>query len=176
MKNEYNELVKQTLIENPLMGFSVYSDSQVKTLQTLGKEILSLMDNAITEGQVKGKFFQKVYGLFWLWVLGVYEVTRTMTQAKICFSEQFLANLQPLKKQISILRMPFAKQEYQGKKSPITNEASIYSIDTAKKDIKYEVKGNILSVRELINEFESLFSTMSNKDVLYDHRESYEEK
>lgn len=173
MSNKIDEQVKKILIENPLMGFSVYSHTQVETLQLLGKEVLDIMDNAITEGCIEGKFIQKVYGLFWLWILGAYEVIRTMTQANICFSEQFSVNLQTLKKQIALLRIPFAKQEYPGKNTPIANEASIYSVDTVKKDIKYEVKENILSTRELINEFESLFSTMTYKDVLYDHRESY---
>ena len=65
------------------------------------------------------------YGQFWLWVVGAFEVVRTMAGAKACFSQRVKDELGPLKKTLAFLRMPFAKQEYPGGGKKIGTEASV---------------------------------------------------
>ena len=91
----------QFLLKHPLSRFSLYTDMQAATIIELGERILNDMDNGLfreTKGSepkgVDGTVFNKVYGLFWIWVLGSYEVVRTMTQAKGCFSSECSQNLQ----------------------------------------------------------------------------------
>ena|SRR2546422_3597184 len=78
-----------------------------------------------------------------------------------------------LKSKLSKLRMPFAKQEYEGKRTPIVSEASVYSVDTARKDLKFEIKGTVLSVRGLIGAFNSVFDSIKYEDILRKHGTSY---
>ncbi len=165
--------IDKMLSENPLVAFSVYTHSQVQTIRGLRGEITDVLDKSMTAGTLDAEGFQRVYALFWLWVLGAYEVTRTMVQAKSCFPEPLVEKIILFRKRISLLRMPFAKQEYPGNnKAPIQAEASVYGVDTSNMDFTFKVKGNVLSVRELLNEFESIFTSISIEDIHCDHRQS----
>lgn len=161
------------LAQNPLIGFSVYTHIQVCTLSALGREILALFDSYIAEGSADAQAVNRAYGMFWLWLLGAYEVTRTMCQAKSCFTAELSTKLIALKKRLSALRIPFAKQEYEGRKIPIKAEASVCGVDTIGKDFKFEVNGTVLSVRDLISAFGSVFGDIKPEDVLSHHRDSY---
>lgn len=165
--------IAEMLNQNPLVWFSAYTQIQVRTLSAFGREILDLLDSSMAEGSVDAQAFDRAYGMFWLWLLGAYEVTRTMCQAKSCFTEELSTKLITLKKRLSALRMPFAKQEYEGRRTPIKNEASVCSMDTMAKDFKFEINGTALSVRDLISAFESVFGNIKGEDVLSDHRDSY---
>jgi len=57
----------------------------------------------------------------WLWILGGYEIVRTMVQAEKCFSPEALNRLRSLKKSLAIARMPASKMEKQGKRVPVTS-------------------------------------------------------
>jgi hypothetical protein len=159
---------------NPISRFSVYTDDQIKTLRKLAEELTSLLDSSMSEGCWDGQGSIRAYSIFWLWVLGAYEVIRTISQAGNCFSTTALQRIKSFKQRITQLRIPFAKQEYAGRKpqSPIRNEASIYSVDTLKKDFSFEVKGAIFSVRNLLTTFEELITSIKPNDVLDDHRQS----
>jgi hypothetical protein len=171
MSNE--NLAEKMLNENPLLAFSVYTHIQVEIVRDLGRQILEILDNAFEPSVVGENSVNRAYGLFWLWVLGSYEITRTMSQAESCFSNALIVKLRSFKKSVSILRMPFAKQEYPNKKRPIQAEASIYGIDTETGDLKFEVRGKVVSMRSVVNEFESLFSSISRADILQRHELSY---
>jgi len=165
--------IEQMLSQEPLILFSLYTAVQVRTLQRVGRDLSSLLDSTIGCEPVDGESFNRAYGLFWLWVLGGYEVTRTMCQARACFSEELSMKLVALKKRLSILRMPFAKQEYQGEKTPIKGEASVVRLDKMRPDLCFEVRGVVVSVRDLVNEFESLFASISRNDILGSHASAY---
>ena len=167
------DTISEMLNQNPLIGFSIYTQIQVRTLSAFGQEILDLLDSSMAEGSVDAQALNRAYGMFWLWLLGAYEVTRTMCQAKSCFTAELSTKLIDLKKRLSALRIPFAKQEYEKKTTPIKAEASIYGVDRMRKDFKFEITGTVLSVRDLISAFESVFGNIKREDVLSDHRASY---
>ena len=151
----------------PLVKFSVYTQAQIECLQRLSDELRQFLDE---DGGLGGNF-QKIYGGFWLWVLGTYEVSRTMYEYKHCFSARLSTDILTFKKNISVLRMPFAKQQYQGKqKRPINAEASVYSFNSETRDIAFAVEDNVLWVRVLLAEFDDLMESIKHEDVLQDLR------
>ena len=165
------EAVRRLLRENPLIAFSVYTHIQADITRGLGRDVARTLDAAFgQQTSVDGGAFNRAYGQFWLWVLAAYEVVRTMSQWKACFSDRFAAKLATFKKHVAELRIPFAKQEYAGRHGkPIEAEASVYSVDAGAKDIKFEVKGHIISARSLLAEFEDLVATVEPTDVLHRH-------
>ncbi len=177
---EAEPVIEKMLNDNPLIGFSVYTDSQSKTVQTLGREILDCLQAGISpdpEGgsgsRCDGQVVMRAHGLSWLWVIGAYEVVRTMCQAERCFSPRVGAELKALKRRLAVVRMPFAKQELPGKPVPVRGEPSIYGIGDSPPDLRFEVEGQVVSVRELIGEFARVFGSITRADVLADHRATY---
>lgn len=151
----------------PLIKFSVYTQSQVECLKRVSDELWQLLD----EDGGLGSNFQRIYGNFWIWVLGAYEVSRTISEYKHCFSERLNTDVMSFKKRIAILRMPFAKQQYRGNdKRTINGEASVYDFDSDTKDIAFEVEGDVIWLRVLIAEFDRLVESISHADVLQDLR------
>lgn len=113
----------------------------------LGSEIGKALDKALDRESVDGESLNRAYGLFWLWVIGTYEVIRTMCQAKSCFSEEVYDRLDRFKKHIATLRVPFAKQEYQGRQVPIKAENSM-KLEVEARDIVFSVKEQRFAARE----------------------------
>lgn len=166
--------VERMLDENPLIAFSAFSHSQVEILRDLATRLLAELDRSIAPGEVDGQGFQRAYAMFWLWVLGAYEVVRTMSQARSCFSERFASEVTGFKKRIAKLRMPFAKQEYTGRKRPTIGEASVSGIDCATCDFTFTVERQTFSVRRTVAEFTAIFDGVTRRDIIRNHRYSYE--
>jgi len=164
------DAVERIRREQPLVIFSVYTHIQAEITRGLGRDVLATLDAAFGPNGVDGSGFNRAYGQFWLWVLAAYEIVRTMYQSKGCFSDRLVRRLGEFKKRIAELRIPFAKQEYPGKRDrPIQAEASIYDVDAGAKDISFEVRGQVISARALLAEFEELVSTADAGDVLHRH-------
>lgn len=165
----------QTMLEeNPLIGFSMYTHSQVQALKFIAAELRKTLGEAFVGKQEIGyDKFNNGYGLFWVWVLGAYEVTRTMARAKGCFSQVTKDRLSTLLAELAIIRMPFAKQELQGCRKPIGAEASVSGFDFETKDMLFDINGTTVSVRKLLSRFEQVMASITRQDVLLDHRESY---
>jgi len=70
-------IVERMLNENPLIAFSPFTHGQVEMLRDLGNHLFAELDRTIGVGEVDGPGFQRAYAMFWLWVLGAYEVART---------------------------------------------------------------------------------------------------
>ena len=67
-------------------------------------------------------------------------------------------------------RMPFAKQELRGKPIPVRTEPSIYGIGASPPDLRFEVEGQIISIREFVVEYTRVFDSITRSDILADHR------
>lgn len=61
----------------------------------------------------------------WFWTLGAYEVVRTMSQAKKCFSESAMIRINETKKHFARARMPAAKMEPERKKRSSSLDAML---------------------------------------------------
>jgi len=174
-----NTTIEEMLDANPLVQFSVYTQLQLETVRDIGKKTLDVLDTTMQSGIVEGTGVKQAYALFWLWVLGSYEITRTMCQADkktSCFSERLRSQLYDFKQKITPLRIAFAKQEYIGRANhevPIQADASIATFDLENKDFGFRVKDTMFSVRVSIEEFDAIFSTVERADFLKDHRKAY---
>jgi hypothetical protein len=177
---EPDPIIEKLLNDNPLIGFSIYTDIQSNTARTLGREILDCLQTGISPepnggdgSRCDGQTVMRAHGLFWLWVLGAYEVVRTMCQAKQCFTPAAAAQIKALERLLWLLRIPFAKQELPGKKAPVHAELSIYGVRHSPPDLLYAVKDQVVSARDLIEQFASVFAGIERSDVLADHRTAY---
>ena len=180
---ETHSILDKMLHSNPLILFSVYTDIQSKTVRELGREVLESLDSGITPNpDIAGGIIcstevtHRGYGQFWLWILAAYEVVRTMCQAEKCFSPHLAGELKELKQKLATLRIPFAKQELPGQKSPVGGEPSIAGINLTPPDILFQVKGQVLSARTLISEFAAVFQGISRGDIVASHRALSPEK
>ena len=163
------DAVRELYERQPQLRFSVHTAIQATVIVELGSEIRQLLDSGMAADQVDGSMINSVYGKFWLWVLGAYEVVRTMGQAKSCFTEEAAQRILAFKRRIATLRMPFAKQEFEGR-GPIASEASVSGIDIPNRDLRFDVAGQTFGIRELLGGFESLIRELSLKDILTDRR------
>jgi hypothetical protein len=156
----------------PLSRFSVYTQMQVEAAEELGRDLTALLDSAIEGGVLDGLSFQRIYSLFWLWVLATYEITRTMSEYRACFSEPLADRIQGYKRHVAILRMPFAKQQFAGRKEPIGPEGSISAIDSSTKDLAFQVGVEVVWMRKLLSKFTQLVQSVRPQDVLCDLRDA----
>jgi hypothetical protein len=163
------------------VGFSIYTDIQSKTIQSLGCEILECLQSGISPdpnggagSKCDGQTVMRAHGLFWLWVLGAYEVVRTMCQAKHCFTPAAATQIKVLERSLWLLRIPFAKQELPGNKTvPVYAELSIYGTRHSPPDLQYSVKGEVVSARDLIEQYAAVLADIERSDIVADHRTSY---
>jgi hypothetical protein len=107
-------------------------------------------------------------------MLGAYEVVRTMCQSKACFTQRVFDELHQLKKILSAVRMPAAKMEKPGIKVPVTSNRSPSGWDLARRDLLVnDPESADVSARELLAEFDRVFSSIEAGDVLGPHEASY---
>ncbi len=160
-------ILNKMLRENPLINFSIYSQIQVNVLRDVGNKIKDLLDKALEkEGKIENPDFQKCYGLFWLWVLGAFEVTRTMESNKECFSPAKWKKIKDFKVKLIKIRAPFAKQQYAGKKESVKTELSVSGFDFATKDMYFKIEGKKYFIRPLIQEFDDLIDSIKISDII----------
>ena len=159
--------------ENPLLCFSGATHTQICTLNDISETIFSLLDIAIGYEDdipyVEGTELIKADGYFWFWVLGAYEVLRTMSQAKNSFTTKIEIKIDIEKRYIAEIRMPFAKQEYKGKRKLVSKELCLMenTIDYDKKDVLYQIEGKEFSFRETIKRFNIFVSSLKKSDVIH---------
>lgn len=173
-------LIDQMLEDNPLTIFSLYTNVQAKFLVGYGSDIIRTLDKSFSthpDGHtiVSGED-SDVWGPFWLWVLGAYEVVRVMAGSENCFSQPVVDHLGSVKKMLEQIRMPFAKQELQGtskrrpgeksKGKPIYGELSYYSISGDRKDYAFKIKGALVWMRPTIEEFQRFIRSIKRTDIL----------
>jgi hypothetical protein len=169
MKMTYEEFITQ----NPIACFSIYTHAQADAVIEMGVSIKEQFDTMIQDGNVVDMSNGDPYGKVWLWVVGAFEVVRTMSDPKwkASWSEDKYLQILEYKKRIADLRVPFAKQEYRSDKA-INHENSIYEIDFEGKSYLYKIKEKVFNVRDEINHFEGLINDIQLDDVLHDLRDN----
>jgi len=170
--NEPREQVEQFERDNPLWRYSPYLWGRVNVLLGIRIEILELLDRAFGAA-VELESLSRAEELAWLWVLGAYEVVRTMSQSKASFSPRLQTELLALKRQLGIVRMPTAKMELPGKRIPVTSSRSPVGIDAENRDILLGAPDHEISGRKLLASFYAVMSTIAPQDVHHTHEESY---
>jgi len=106
---------------------------------------------------------QRVYDLFWLWVLGAYEVVRTMSQNEECFASPVQEKIVEQKRILATIRMPFAKQELKGSRKPVYSEPSVVAVN---KSIEFLISGKTYNSTTVVESFLSFIDSIKPDDVI----------
>ena len=167
----WEEIVKR----EPLIAFSHYLSGRVNVLCSFADEIIDNLDKGFSDQCVDGGRVERAESLMWFWLLGAYEVVRTMHQAKVCLSERLVQELSGLKKALATVRVPAAKMEKAGKKAAVTSNRSPAGWDIENRDLLVndpEERPDI-SARWMLSEFDRVFSSITESDVLAHHTNAY---
>jgi hypothetical protein len=161
------EILEEMGNRHPIILFSINTHSQVTAVQELGNEILSLIKQSKTgDRSLDASKIMHAYNLFWFWVLGVYEVLRTMDQHKKCFTETVAIEINKLKKKLAVVRMPFAKQELRGTGEPISSELSIYGFGSDLETLLFQIQGKSYDAVALIRDVMDFFYGINRQAII----------
>ncbi len=171
----FNPTEDQLLEREPLLAFSFYLAGRVLFLCALAEEIVANLDQGFSVEPINGDVIGRADMLMWFWLLGAYEVVRTMHHAKQCFSERLAADLQDLKEELARARMPAAKMEKPGRRAPGTSNRSPGGWDYSNRDLLVNdpEERESISARGLLARFDQVFSSISRADVISHHSASY---
>lgn len=177
------EYLDQQARATPLVAFSYYLSGRIDGLLRMGDEIVEELDRfqkSTTDGDVDLLALARAEFLLWLWILGAYEMVRTMCQAKDCFSERVADELTPLKKRFENARIPAAKlerpREKRREERPVESRRNPAAWDEDSDDL---VVGSPDApwnwrprARQLIDSFRRFVESIERDDVLKPHERS----
>lgn len=161
---------EEYLEQNPLCAFSIYTGAQVNHLGDVASEIRENLDGGVRQTGLDYPTFNRFYALFWLSVLGAFEVVRTMNEGRACFSVPVQTELKRLKKQLAAIRSPFAKQNNVDPHTPFNAEGSVSGTDPTRKDYCFTIGGQRVWARSLLDDFERIVRGIRREDVLSRYR------
>jgi hypothetical protein len=172
----FNPTWAESLDREPLLGFSHYLSGRVSVLCSFADEVIENLDAGFSSESVDGGRVARAEALMWFWLLGAYEVVRTMHQARNCFSERLLQDLGSLKRSLARARVPAAKMEKPGKRAPVSSNRSPSGWDAENRDLLMNnpEESPDISARWLLSEFDRLFSSIARGDVLARHEDAYD--
>jgi len=156
----------------PLSRFSFYLSGRVSCVRDLGEEVLENLDCAFGE-VILHERLARAEMLFWFWLLGAYEVVRTMTQASDCFEDHYVGLLKSLKKRLEFARMPAAKMEPRRKAVPVISDRSPANINHEERDLQIgDPDGLLDSCRDLIRNFNEVIRQSDSSTIFKRHEDS----
>ena len=98
-----------------------------------------------------------------------------MDEHKECFSEPLLQKVGMLKKELSKVRIPFAKQQFARKKGhkdrAIGSEPSVAGVGEERNDLLFEIEGNSVSCRNMLKRFNDFIQSVNHEEILRDLRD-----
>jgi hypothetical protein len=167
-----NPTREEILEREPLIAFSFYLSDKNNLLLNLSDEILENLDKGFGD-KIDTKLIGDASSWTWFWTLGAYEIVRTISQAKECFSEKFITKINELKKQLAVVRMPSSKMEEPGKNKPVNSNRSPDGWDIENKDLLIGSPENPKSARKLIELYDKTLCSLNPEDVIKHHQKSY---
>ncbi len=157
----------------PITKYSFYLNGRIEILLETKNEIVSSLE-ALNDTGNSSENISNAEKLLWFWILGAYEVVRTMHQSKASFSEKVLKKLQDLKQVLAKARMPASKMEVKNKKQAVTSFRSPIGIDVKAKDFElFTDDENFISAKSLLSSFEEVIKSITTKDILAPHQSNY---
>ncbi len=181
--NSEKEALEQLIINMPIRKFSRYLAGRVDILFEIGEEFEKNLDKAFPDKlPINAQYIDRAESLLWLWILGAYEVVRTMHQAKDSFSLSARKKLEVLKEILAEVRMPAAKMEKVKKgreKIPIPSNRNPAGIDCERRDLLLfsdPIAPPSISARYLLAEFDKIISPIKPEEIIDSHENSYNKK
>jgi hypothetical protein len=151
---------------------------QVDSLFDFGEEITVIIDKALhnlpaVDPEVTSLALRNI----WFWVLGAYEVTRSLHEKGDLFQVETKNKLGSLKKYINKLRVPFAKHQVAGNRNTfIRNEASMMGIDSMEIDFIFLVQNEQFNFKRLFLFFKETYNNIKKTDLNIKAIESFHDK
>ncbi len=182
MKCQFEPLInptwEQSIAQEPLLKFSFYLSGRVNVLYEIGEEIITNLEKGFSDSIVNHSYVARAETLMWLWILGAYEIVRTMDQAKVCFSDSVTVELTNLKKYLAKVRIPAAKMEKPGNKIPVPSNRSASGWDESRRDLIINDPTESVSIfaRDVLDKFDSFFSSIKPENILDCHENAYKKK
>ena len=174
MKCLFNPTEEEMIQREPLLRYSFFLSSKNNLLLNTIDTIKNKLDKGITKESINSDLVGDASILTWYWTLGAYEIVRTMTQTKDCFSIRLIQDLVVLKQKLAKVRIPNAKMEKRGKKEPVNSNRSFDGWDIQSKDLLIGDPNDYISARELFDLYDSTFSSIVVDDVVKKHEASIE--
>jgi hypothetical protein len=170
-----NPTVEQSFERDPISFFSFYLSGKVNVLCAFAEEVIENLDRGFSSQSIDSGSVERAESLMWLWLLGAYEIVRTMHQAKHCFNGRVASDIGNLKDLLAEARMPAAKMEKLGRKVPVTSNRSPSGWDAQNHDLLLNdpEESKAISARHVLAEFDRVFCSITKADVLSTHEMSY---
>ena len=161
--------------ERPYQLFLVLPFRQSERALCVCEEVIENLDRGVSSQSIDGGSVERAESLMWLWLLGAYEIVRTMHQAKYCFNGRVASDIGNLKDLLAEIRMPAAKMEKLGRKVPVTSTRSPSGWDVQNHDLLLNdpEESEAISARHVLAEFDRVFCSITKADVLSTHEMSY---
>ena len=174
MTKTSEEAFQEFVEADPLYLFDLYPMMQAKYVEELGEEILSILDTNLGADVVVGTDINSAHSKFWFWILGAYELVRTLSQHSVCFSSDRQAKIAELKRQLAPVRIAFAKLEVpnarrvKGKTDFLDRSPffSISNLDRKSRDLGFQVGGTNVGMRPLIVSFLAFKRSLRVHDIV----------
>ena len=169
-----NPTWEQMVERDPLLVYSNYLSGRVHVLLDLSDEIILNLDQGFSGQLIDAGKVGRADSLMWLWIMGAYEVVRTMCQSETCFSKSIHNELRQLKKVLAEVRMPAAKMEKSGAKVPVPSDRSPTGWNPARRDLLVNAPCSAsVFARDLLDEFDRILSSIKPNDILARHEDAY---
>ena len=164
----------------PLTRFSSYLSGRNDVLLAISAEIIAHLDACgPDEGAARSRSRARASDLMWLWTLGAYEVSRTMCQARACFSARSHRALSDLRLALERVRVPNTKMErlkYDRKSPgvPVRSDRAPEVWADEHRDILIGDPADLVSARRLLAMYAQVLAALTAEDILMKHEDSYE--
>ncbi len=121
---------------------------------------------------------ERASDLMWLWVLGAYEVLRTMCQAYECFAAEYLQRLSTTKVEFERVRVANTKMERvnydrRTRSIPICSDREADVWDPDSRDLMLGDPFAPASARALLHAYETTLAALTAADVRCSHEDSF---
>lgn len=166
MNESVDRPIRELYEREPLFAFSLYSASQVKDLALVRQDLIEMLPKKDVDGTMAWTDSKRYFAYFWLWVLGAYEVLRTMDENGHCFSESARQKIAEMKRKVAVLRIPFAKQQLRGEKKGKTKFHAEISAVGHTNGLTYEVSGERFNSETLMEEVMVVLQSIKLDDIV----------
>jgi len=174
MKCLINPTEAEQIEREPLLKYSFYLSSKNNLLLNTIDVIIKKLNDGFSTSTINADKIGDASILTWFWTLGAYEIVRTMSQTKDCFSDDTNSKINLLKQELAIARIPSTKMEKKGKKIPVNSNRNFDGWDIGKKDLIIGDPEFPKSARELFLLYDKTMSSLTKIDILKNHENSVE--
>lgn len=169
MKCLINPTEKEKIDREPLLNYSFFLSSKNILLLDMIDTLIANLDSGFSSKPINSDLIGEASVFTWFWVLGAYEIVRTMAQTKDCFSEAIHNKLFALKQELAKARIPNSKMEKRGQKIPVNSNRCFDGWDFENRDLLIGDPDCPLSARALFKLYDDTITSIKPEEILKEH-------